>query len=184
MGGESACYHSSTRCCTQSLRPWRWNRILKAKLMHSRMEREKQILFLINTSAVLQGSLASFKASGKLWWLRLRHLYEVSEIMMKKWCSIAYRVFMDSENLKRVSFGVFMLSKLWLISQIFKNSLKMTVASLYYDEEICVKILSQENTKLCYNSVSSVATHQYISNVHKHICAGAVGDFFLLPILW
>ena len=41
---------------------------------------------------------------------------------------------MDSENLKRVSFSVFMLSELWLISQIFKNSLKMTVASLYYDE--------------------------------------------------
>ena len=32
---------------------------------------------------------------------------------MKKWCSIAYRVFMDSENLK-----------LWLISQIFKKFIK------------------------------------------------------------
>ena len=42
------------------------NRILKVKSMHSRMEREKQILFLINTSVVLQGSLTSFKASENL----------------------------------------------------------------------------------------------------------------------
>ena len=50
------------------------NRTLKVKSMHSRMEREKQILFPINTSVVLQGSLTSFKASENLRWLRLRHL--------------------------------------------------------------------------------------------------------------
>lgn len=91
---------------------------------------------------------------------------------MKKWCSIAYRVFMDSENLK-----------LWLISQILKK-LKMTVASLYYDEESCIKILSQESTKLRYNSVSSTAKQQHISNVCKQTCAGAVGVFFLPSVFW
>ena len=91
---------------------------------------------------------------------------------MKKWCSIAYRVFMDSKNLK-----------LWLISQILKK-LKMTVASLYYDEESCIKILSQESTELRYNSVSSMAKQQHTSNVCKRTRAGAAAVFCLPSVFW
>ena len=57
----------------------------------------------------------------------------------------------------------------------------MTVASLYYDEESCIKILSQESTKLHYNSVSSAAKINTLAmSASIHVLEPWVSFFFHL----